>query len=376
MTSPLRQELQKLAAEIPAFRPLVVSLKTAARKVAVKAPAGFEIEEIKIAGQKAYLLKKGAQKVGYVVPGRKTRTTTTPIKVNKGVGTSRKMIAVFYPKGFQIPEDQTGAKPAHETHKGTLADALAYLAKNAGKQASIRRTALRDATVRSFMLVLTGKLTKYDVQVSRREMKRGIANIYRLGHLLEAAEKVEADMKRYMDRDDPKAMNALRKSLAKRFTEGFPPIKAVLKTIDAWETGGKIPKYGRNQQAMVRIKKASLPPLRQVLSIIGDVVAAMERLHATGKSTTPPATDLYDFVDLSHDTFGSNLIEPSDAFHGFMKIKSGARYVRQAGNSYAGGIKEILRGIQLAKAGDWSEEVKASTKTGIFKRRLKELQSY
>ena len=29
MTSPLRQELQKLAAEVPAFRPLVVSLKTA-----------------------------------------------------------------------------------------------------------------------------------------------------------------------------------------------------------------------------------------------------------------------------------------------------------------------------------------------------------
>ena len=120
----LRKAIIRLAHAKPELRPHLLPL---VRKVAVKAPAGFEVEEIKIAGQKAYLLKKGDKKLGYVVPGKKTRTTTTPIKVNKGIGTSRKMIAVFYPKGEEVSEAPT----AHETHRGTLKDALAYLAKKA-----------------------------------------------------------------------------------------------------------------------------------------------------------------------------------------------------------------------------------------------------
>lgn len=113
---------------------------------------------------------------------------------------------------------------------------------------AFEKAAMRDASVRSFVAVLSGLLTKYDRQESAREMKRGIpTNIYRLGHLLGAAEKVEADMKPFMKRDDTEAMAALRVSLGKHFAEGFRPIRAMLRAIDAWEQKGQFPKYGASE---------------------------------------------------------------------------------------------------------------------------------
>lgn len=150
---------------------------------------------------------------------------------------------------------------------------VAIYNKRTAANASTVHTAMRDATVRSFIALLTAKLTKYDRQESKREMKRGIpTNIYRLAHLFGASEKVEADMKPYMKRDDPEAMKELRKSLGKHFTEGFRPIKAVLKALDAWEVGGKIPKYGsdtqvlsfRSDSTMEMLKKERWPPYIEV----------------------------------------------------------------------------------------------------------------
>ena len=51
-------------------------------------------------------------------------------------------------------------------------------------------------TVCNFQTLLTSKLTQHDVRESKREMKRGSPNIYRLGHLLKAAHEVEADVAR------------------------------------------------------------------------------------------------------------------------------------------------------------------------------------
>lgn len=98
-------------------------------------------------------------------------------------------------------------------------------------------------TVRVFLEVLVTKLIKHDQRLSKNEMKRrGLPNIYRMGHLLGAKQKVEEDMKAYLDADTPEAMEALKQSLNTRFTEGFTPVKATIKQIDAWLTGGKLPR--------------------------------------------------------------------------------------------------------------------------------------
>ncbi len=92
-------------------------------------------------------------------------------------------------------------------------------------------------TVKVFQMILVSKLTQYD---QRLEVKQ--PNIYRLGHLLKAANEVEDDLRGFEDRDDNDAMALLKKSLQKRFTPHFPPVDAVLKQIDAWVTSKKFPK--------------------------------------------------------------------------------------------------------------------------------------
>ncbi len=105
-----------------------------------------------------------------------------------------------------------------------------------------RFSALPNGTVKMFLHVLTSKLTQYDAKETKREQTRGgQGNLYRLGHLLEAANKVEEDVKDYLDKDDEEAMEALRASLKKRFTPNFPPINTVLRQIDNWLTKKKKP---------------------------------------------------------------------------------------------------------------------------------------
>jgi hypothetical protein len=105
-----------------------------------------------------------------------------------------------------------------------------------------RAASLPNATVEMFLRVLVSKLTQQDKKETLQELKRnGRSNIYRLGLLLEASQKVEAEVSEYLKRDDPEAMEALKKSLQKNFNSNFPPLKSMLKQIEAWTTRGKKP---------------------------------------------------------------------------------------------------------------------------------------
>jgi len=119
---------------------------------------------------------------------------------------------------------------------------------------------MKSARVRDFHTILIGLLTQYDQKESLREMKRGgRSNIYRLGHYLEAAEKVEDKAKwkgvEIWDRDDANAIQTYRNLLTQsfifespnRYTEpqfALSPLRQLDKRMKAWTEQGKLPKYG------------------------------------------------------------------------------------------------------------------------------------
>ena len=90
-----------------------------------------------------------------------------------------------------------------------------------------------DCTVVKYLAVLSHELTVYDRAQSRRESKRGIVNIYRLGLLLGAANEVSDAVKSVKDSSSTEALVTLRLALHKHFEHDFPPVKKVLKQIDA-----------------------------------------------------------------------------------------------------------------------------------------------
>lgn len=97
-------------------------------------------------------------------------------------------------------------------------------------------------TVQTFLMVLTSKLTQQDEKDMARETKRGgRGNIYRLGLLFEAQEKVEKDVAKVLDRSDPEAMFELKRSLTTRFIPDFPPIRNVVRQIDSWVNDARHP---------------------------------------------------------------------------------------------------------------------------------------
>jgi hypothetical protein len=107
---------------------------------------------------------------------------------------------------------------------------------------------VKDATVKTWIHLIVGALTRYDQMEAKREAKRGRVNIYRLGLLLQANEKVEGDMRDYLDRDDADALTALRQSMKRRFTFdrgrfGIRQLNTLDKKITAWLDKGKYPKY-------------------------------------------------------------------------------------------------------------------------------------
>lgn len=128
--------------------------------------------------------------------------------------------------------------------------------------------ALPSATVEMFQMVMVSYLTQYDQKETAREMKRGgRGNIYRLGHLLAAAEKVESDTKRYKKQDSKEALGAFVASVGKRFHADYPPIKKTLKAVDVYLTKGKKPTLvmgGRSRQQEDRmidlLSEKGMPP--------------------------------------------------------------------------------------------------------------------
>lgn len=102
-----------------------------------------------------------------------------------------------------------------------------------------RKIALNKATVRAFLTILAGSLTRYDEKLQKKE-----PNIYRLGHLLKAKQEVEEKVKKYLDDDSPEAMQALKAALQEHFyVDSMPPTRNLMKQIDAWLQEKKLPKY-------------------------------------------------------------------------------------------------------------------------------------
>lgn len=123
-----------------------------------------------------------------------------------------------------------------------LADAEIQLRKSAKQGA----TAKALPTVDTFLMVLTSKLTQYDAAQFARETKRGgRGNIYRMGLLFEAQDKVKADCAKVLERSDPEAMAELKKSLGRRFETDFPPVRNVQRQIDSWVKDGRHPSIVR-----------------------------------------------------------------------------------------------------------------------------------
>jgi hypothetical protein len=101
------------------------------------------------------------------------------------------------------------------------------------------RTAMGSATVDAFLMALSGHLTQYD---QKQEAKGRGWNPYALSHYMGALDKVRTDTKKHHKRDDAEAMDALKASMARRFND-FPPVRAVVRKIDAWLEKGRMPKY-------------------------------------------------------------------------------------------------------------------------------------
>lgn len=118
-----------------------------------------------------------------------------------------------------------------------------------GKKKAQEKEAMNSATVEAFLLVLSGRLTRADEAARKRDKGRGRWNMYQLGHQFKAVENIKADMAGYLKRDDPEALEALKKSICRRFTcsrQGRPDLLGARQTvvmIDKFLNEGKMPKY-------------------------------------------------------------------------------------------------------------------------------------
>ena len=87
-------------------------------------------------------------------------------------------------------------------------------------------------TVAKYLEVLSHELVRHDVATSAREAKRGRVNIYRLGLLLEALQRVRGDVGgRTTDSEADKA--GFRMAMYQHFERDFSPVKKVVKQLEA-----------------------------------------------------------------------------------------------------------------------------------------------
>lgn len=107
------------------------------------------------------------------------------------------------------------------------------------------------ATVRHFLNILSGTLTRLDEKETKKELKRKLSpNIYRLSLLLEAKQRVEKEMRQYLDDNSEEAMEALKNSMQNHFyVDSYPDLRNFMKQVDAWVIDKKIPKYAESDPA-------------------------------------------------------------------------------------------------------------------------------
>lgn len=158
---------------------------------------------------------------------------------------------VIYASGYEAPRTakKNGRSPASTSSAGcctcrTRREGLIMAKRN---PLGARTIASRHpVTVDMFLTVLTSKLTQYDQTLDRKQ-----PNIYRLGLLLAAAQRVRDRMLPVtLSHGDPVAINALIAALTAEFTveydrdgkmHALPPIKNIFKQIVAYRNTGKRP---------------------------------------------------------------------------------------------------------------------------------------
>jgi Ni/Co efflux regulator RcnB len=130
-------------------------------------------------------------------------------------------------------------KPADPTKNMSPEDAKEWKVQNEENRDNFK-TAAADAKVKTFLAIMSSYVTQQD----QKEEKKN-PNIYRLGLFLEALQRAEDKLHNYMDRDDEEAMQVLKAALSKAFNSNFPPLKKILKQIDEWQMGQKLPKLNK-----------------------------------------------------------------------------------------------------------------------------------
>jgi hypothetical protein len=119
--------------------------------------------------------------------------------------------------------------------------------KALGMRAAADKVALNAGTLRAFRALASSKLTQYDERLQAKQ-----PNNYRLGHYFGALERAEKDVLSHYDLDDdsPEALNAFKSALLRRSTSSggrsdLPPIRNVIKQIDAFLATGQLPSLTR-----------------------------------------------------------------------------------------------------------------------------------
>jgi hypothetical protein len=97
-------------------------------------------------------------------------------------------------------------------------------------------------TVDFWRMQLVSYITQYDMKVSRRERS---PNIYRLGHLLGAAQRAEDKTKGLGGRDDEASLKKYLAAVKREFEPDFPPLKRFEKAVNKYLSTGRRPKYGK-----------------------------------------------------------------------------------------------------------------------------------
>lgn len=129
-----------------------------------------------------------------------------------------------------------------EERSMTTTDKLRSLLEDIRNDVELTEAKGMPGTVTNFLLVLSSKITDYDRKEQAKEMKRRmVPNVYRLGLLFQAADKVKQDMTGMEQSSDKAALEKLKASLNQRFTSDFGPKKNVVKQIDAFLEKGKLP---------------------------------------------------------------------------------------------------------------------------------------
>lgn len=112
-----------------------------------------------------------------------------------------------------------------------------------------RRIAGVPATVGGFLAILKAHMTQWDmVQQAAAAKKNRNHNIYALGHLLGAVERIEQQVGSSAARSsDPEDLQKLRAAIPK-FLHDAPYVRKTLKSIDEFLEKGKAPNYPVQKQ--------------------------------------------------------------------------------------------------------------------------------